>query len=67
VSDNDLVGVLPSGDTLATELAASHLFLCDYELLEGAQVTGEIELNGERRYLTAPFVLLHADASRGIR
>jgi arachidonate 5-lipoxygenase len=35
VSEADVRGVLPRGKTLASELAAGHIFMVDYEILDG--------------------------------
>ena len=35
VTEADVSGVLPKGRTLASELAAGHIFMVDYEILEG--------------------------------
>lgn len=60
VSEADVSGVLPEGRTLASELAAGHIFMVDYEILEGIK-------RGEGYYVENSMALFFANENTSLR
>ena len=57
VTDDDVKGAL-NGKSLADAMAAGNIFICDYHDLAG--FAGEHVVDGEKRYVYAPFALFYA-------
>ena len=60
VTEADVSGVLPTGRTLASELAAGHIFMVDYEILEDIK-------RGEGYFVESSMALFFADENTALR